>query len=100
VFNAQNCTCGVLGENYICFMLVENINCYLCVLQKKYIPLMFLQHTDSWLRVNMLKDDTEIDIKGIALMITRTENNFINTYSKYRHFQSRYLVEAINILPS
>jgi hypothetical protein len=33
-------------------------------------------------------------------MIKRTENNFINTYSKYRHFQSRYLVEIMNILLS
>jgi len=33
-------------------------------------------------------------------MITRTESNCTNTYSQYRLFQSRYLVEMMNILLS
>jgi hypothetical protein len=52
------------------------------------------------LRVSMLKGNNETDIKEMALIITQTENNFINTYSKYRQFHSRYLEEIMNILPS
>ena len=37
-------------------------------------------------RVNIIKDNIKIVIKEIAIMITRTEYNFINTYSKYCHF--------------
>ena len=51
-------------------------------------------------RVNMLKDNTEMDSKEISLMIKKNENNIINTYSQYRHFQSRYLAETMNNLPS
>jgi len=44
--------------------------------QKKYVPLMMLRaYRAVGLRVNMLKDNIEIDTKEIALMVTRTENN-------------------------
>jgi len=43
---------------------------------------MFLRA--AGLCVNMLKDNIETDIKQIALMYTRTENNFINPYSNCR----------------
>jgi len=46
----------------------------------------------------MPKYNIKVNIEEIALIITRTENNFKNTYSQYRHFQSRYLVERMNVL--
>jgi len=71
------------------------------ILQKKYVPLMLMRaYRAAGLCVNMLKDNIEMDIKETALMLTRTENNFINSFSKYRLFHSIYLVESINILCS
>ena len=71
------------------------------IVQKKYVALMLpTAYRAAGLRVNMLKENNEIDIKEMALIITGTENNFINTYSKYRQFHSRYLAERMNILPS
>jgi len=52
------------------------------------------------LRVNRLQDNIEIVIKEITLMITRTENNVLNTSSQYHQIHSRYLVETINTFPS
>ena len=74
----------------------------MCVtVQKKYIPFMLLTaYRAAGLRVNMLKDNIENDIKEMALLFTRTENNFINTTSQYRHFRSRYLVETVTVFPS
>jgi tRNA splicing endonuclease len=74
----------------------------MCVIvRNKYVPLMLrTAYRATGIRVNMLKNNIEIDIEEIPLMFTRTENDFIDTYSIYRHFQSRYLVETMNILPS
>jgi hypothetical protein len=59
---------------------------------------MFLRaYRAAGLCVNMLKDNIEMDIKEMVFMFKRTENNFKNTHTKYRHFQSQYLVEMINI---
>jgi len=45
-------------------MLVEKINCYVCDVQKKYVPFMLqTAYRAAGLRVNMLKDNIEIDIK-------------------------------------
>jgi hypothetical protein len=90
-----------LGESYCWLILVENIIFYVCDCKMKYFPLMFLKayRAGGW-RVNMLKDNMKMFIKEIVLRITRTENNFINTYSQYRHFQSQYLGAMTNILPS
>jgi hypothetical protein len=43
----------------------------------KYVPLMLLTaYRAAGLRVNMLKDNIEIDIKEIAFIFTLIENNF------------------------
>ena len=67
-------------------MLGENIICCVCVfVQKRNFPLMLLTaYRAAGLRAKSLQNNIEIDIKEKALMITRTENNFINTYSQYR----------------
>jgi hypothetical protein len=54
----------------------------------------------GWISVNMLKDNIEMYIKEMALMIARSECNLINTLSSYRHCQTRCLVETMYILPS
>jgi hypothetical protein len=46
-----------------------------------YIALMFLRaYGAAELRVNMLKDNIEMDSKLIALITTRTENKMTNIY--------------------
>ena len=74
----------------------------MCVaVQKRNFPLMLLTaYRAAGLRVKKFQDNIEINIKEIALMITRTESNITNTYSQYRQINSRYLVEPINTLPS
>ena len=64
----------------------------MCVtVQKEYVTLMSLiAYTAAGLRMNMLQDNIKVEIKEIVLMITRNESNFINTYSQYRYFQSRF----------
>jgi hypothetical protein len=69
-------------------MLVQNINLYVWDCAEDiyiyiyiyiYIPPMFLREcraAELW--VNMLKDNTETDIKIIALMTARTENKLLN----------------------
>jgi hypothetical protein len=75
-------------------MLVENINFLSANVQKKCVPLTLLTaYRAAGSRVNMLKDNIEMDSKEMALIIKRNKNNFINTYSQYRHFQLQYLVE-------
>ena len=50
--------------------------------QKKYVALMLLTaYRAAGLRVNMLKDNIEMDRKEMALMIARSENNLKNVYS-------------------
>jgi hypothetical protein len=63
----------------------------MCVIvQNKYVPLMSLRPCRAVeLYLNMLKDNIEMDIKEMVIIITRTENIFINTYSQYLHFRSR-----------
>ena len=53
----------------------------MCVIvQSYYFPHVFLiACMTAGLRVNVLKDNTEIDIKEIVLMSTRNELNLINT---------------------
>ena len=82
-------------------MLVGNINCYVCDCAEDYVPFILLTaYSAAGLRVNMLKNNIEFDIKETALIIKWSGNKFINTYSKYGQFHSRYLVETMNILPS
>jgi len=46
------------------------------ILQKKYVLLMLLAaYRAAVLRVNLLKDNFEMDIKVISLMIVGSENN-------------------------
>ena len=100
MFSVQKCTCGAFGGKLL-LMLAEYINCYVCDVQKKYIPLILVTaYRAAGLRVKRLQDNIETDIKEMALMITRTENNISNTYSQYRHFHSRHLVQTMNTLPS
>jgi hypothetical protein len=55
-------------------MLVENINCYVCEVQKKYVAfILFSAYWAVGIRVNMIKGNIEMDIKEMAIMITRTE---------------------------
>ena len=51
----------------------------MCVtLHKKYVPLMFFRaYRAAGLRVNMLKDNIDMDIKEMALMNKRTKNNLL-----------------------
>ena len=52
----------------------------MCVIvQKKYVPLMLLTaYRAAGLRVNMLKDNTEMDIKEMAAISMRTELHLIS----------------------
>ena len=62
-------------------MLVENINCYVCDCAEEilYVPLMLLKaYRAAGLRVNMLKDNTEMDITEMAALSMRNELNLIN----------------------
>jgi hypothetical protein len=53
--------------------------CVCEIMKKVYVPLMFLRGCrEAGLCVNARKDNLEIDIKEIALMITRTELILIN----------------------
>ena len=59
-------------------MLVENINCYVCVCQMKYVIFMLLRaYRVAGLRVNMPKDNIEMDITKMTLMLSGV--NVINT---------------------
>jgi len=50
-------------------MLVENINCYVCVCAEEICPLMLLRaYRAAELCVNILKDNIEMDSKGMELM--------------------------------
>ena len=89
------------GECYCWLGLGGNI--LLCVWlcrRKKIFHLYSWQRTKTGLNIKRLQDNIEIDIKEMALMVTRTEYNICTTYSQYRYFHSRYLVQTINILPS
>ena len=68
MFNVQNCTCGVLGGKLLLIDVRWKYYIVMCVIvHKKYVALMLLTaYRDDGLRVNMLKGDTEIDIKNIA----------------------------------
>ena len=62
-------------------MLVENINCYVCDWAEQIlcVPLMLLTaYRVAGLRVNMLKDNTEMDIIEMAALSMRNELNLIN----------------------
>jgi hypothetical protein len=49
------------------------------IVQKKYVPVMLLRaYRAAELRVNMLKDNTKMDIKEMALNIASTILNWIN----------------------
>jgi hypothetical protein len=74
----------------------------MCVIvQNKYVPFILMRgYRAAGLGVNKRKDNIEMDGKKMALMIKRTKNNFINTYSQYRHFQSQYLVERRPFCPA
>jgi len=62
--------------------------------QKNYIPLIFLRgYKAARLRVNMLDGDIKIDIKNVVPSTKWIENNLLNVYSYYHHFQSRYLLK-------
>ena len=41
--------------------------------------MLLTANSAAGLRVKRFQDNVEIDIKGIALMIMQTENNFTNT---------------------
>jgi hypothetical protein len=66
------------GESYWWLVLVENINCYVCDCAEEIGTIYFV----GWI----LCEYAEMDIKEIRLVNTRTENNFINTYTNYRLF--------------
>ena len=49
------------------------------IVQKKYVPLMLLKaYRVAELRVNMLRDNIEIDITEMAAVSMRTELNLTN----------------------
>jgi hypothetical protein len=49
------------------------------LVQEKYVPFMLLRaYREAELCVNMLKDNTEGDIKEIALMTTWNDSRLIN----------------------
>ena len=78
MFNVQNCTVKCWGESYCWLILGENINIYVCVCQRKYVIFMLLRaYRVAGLRVNMLKDNIEMDITKMALMFSGL--NVINT---------------------
>ena len=57
------------GVSYLWLMLVENINCYVCVCAEEICPLMLLRaYRAAELCVNILKDNIEMDSKGMELM--------------------------------
>ena len=69
------------GESYCSLMLVENINCCVCDCTEEilYVPLMLLKaYRAAGLLVNMLKDNTEMDITEMAALSMRNELNLIN----------------------
>ena len=49
------------------------------IVQKKYVPLMLLTaYRAAALRVNILRDNTEMDIREMAALSMRNEMNLIN----------------------
>jgi len=80
-------------------LLLIHVSLKKIIMCDTYVPLVLLRaYRASELLVNTLKYNIKMDIKEIALMITRNKSNFKNTYLQYRHFQSRCLVETMNIL--
>ena len=74
MFNALNCTSGVLGRKLLLFHAISKHKlicvcvcvcvCVCMTLQKKYITLMFLRaYRAAELPVNTRKDNIDIDIK-------------------------------------
>jgi len=87
-----------LGESYFWFMLFKTNKLFCVKLWDVCSNYVADSIQKSWDSLNMPKYNIKVNIEEIALIITRTENNFKNTYSQYRHFQSRYLVERMNVL--